>query len=89
MNENIQQQIATLHERLAHFDRAAVDARTRELLLLLLSDLTRLLGAPSLDEEDQPLTQRLEGLAVRFEAEHPAVGHAVRQLIDALAKAGI
>ena len=58
------------------------------LLLLLLGDLTRLLGT-ALDDEDQPLTERLEGLAVRFEAEHPAVGHAVRQLIDALAKAGI
>jgi hypothetical protein len=89
VNQDIQQHIASLHERLARLDRAAVDARTRESLLLLLSDLTRLLGTPSLDDEDQPLTERLEGLAVRFEAEHPAVGHAVRQLIDALAKAGI
>ncbi len=89
MNQDIQQHIATLHERLLRLDRANVDARTRELLLLLLSDLTRLLGSPSLDESDQPLTERLETLAVRFEAEHPAVGHAVRQLIDALAKAGI
>ena len=89
MNQDIQQHIATLHERLARLDRASVDARTRELLLQLLGDLTRLLGSPSLDDEDQPLTERLETLAVRFEAEHPAVGHAVRQLIDALAKAGI
>lgn len=88
MNQDIQQQITTLHERLARLDRGEIDARTRELLLLLLGDLTRLLGA-SLEDEDQPLTERLEGLAVRFEAEHPAVGHAVRQLIDALAKAGI
>lgn len=89
MNQEIHQHIITLHERLERLDRAAVDARTRELLLLLLNDLTRLLGTPSLDDEEQPLTDRLEGLAVRFEAEHPAVGHAVRQLIDALAKAGI
>lgn len=88
MNQDIQQQITTLHERLARLDRGEIDARTRELLLLLLGDLTRLLGA-ALEDEDQPLTKRLEGLAVRFEAEHPAVGHAVRQLIDALAKAGI
>ena len=89
MNQDIQLQIVTLHERLARLDRAEIDARGRESLLLLLSDLTRLLGSPSLDDEDQPLTERLETLAVRFEAEHPAVGHAVRQLIDALAKAGI
>ena len=89
MNQDIQQHIVTLHERLARLDRASIDARTRESLLLLLSDLTRLLGAPSLDDEDLPLTERLEGLAVRFEADHPAVGEAVRRLIDALAKAGI
>lgn len=89
MNQDIQQHIVAVHERLARLDRAAVDARTRELLLLLLNDLTRLLGTSPLDDEDLPLTERLEGIAVRFEAEHPAVGHAVRQLIDALAKAGI
>lgn len=89
MNQDIQQHILTLHERLIRMDRDALDSRTRELLLLLLNDLTRLLGAPPLDDEDQPLTDRLEGLAVRFEADHPAVGQAVRQLIDALAKAGI
>jgi hypothetical protein len=89
VNQDIQQHIASLHERLARLDRAAVDSRTRESLLLLLGDLTRLLGSPSLEDEDRPLTERLEILAVRFEAEHPSVGEAVRQLIDALAKAGI
>ena len=89
MNQDIQQHIVSLHERLERLDRDALDARTRELLLLLLSDLTRLLGTPSLDDEDRPLTERLEGLAVRFEADHPSVGEAVRRLIDALAKAGI
>jgi hypothetical protein len=89
VNQDIRQHIVSLHERLAPLDRASIDARTRESLLLLLSDLTRLLGTPSLDDEDRPLTERLEGLAVRFEADHPAVGEAVRRLIDALAKAGI
>jgi hypothetical protein len=89
VNQDIQQHIASLHERLARLDPAVVDARTRESLLLLLGDLTRLLGSPSLADEDRPLTERLEILAVRFEAEHPSVGEAVRQLIDALAKAGI
>jgi hypothetical protein len=89
VNQDIRQHIATLHERLERLERAALDAPTRESLLLLLNDLTRLLGTPSLEDEDRPLTERLDGLAVRFEAEHPAVGQAVRQLIDALAKAGI
>lgn len=89
MNPDIQQHILSLHARLEHLDRDAVDSRTREALMLLLNDLTRLLGAASLDNEDHPLTERLDQLAVNFEAEHPAVGTAVRQLIDALAKAGI
>ncbi len=89
MSQDIQQHILALHERLQRLDRTALDARTRESLMLLLNDLTRLLGAASLDNEEHPLTERLEQLAVNFEAEHPAVGTAVRQLIDALAKAGI
>lgn len=89
MNQDIQQHILSLHARLEQLDRDAVDSRTRESLMLLLNDLTRLLGAASLDNEDHPLTERLDQLAVNFEADHPAVGTAVRQLIDALAKAGI
>lgn len=89
MNRDIQQHILALHERLERLDRNAIDSQTRASLILLLNDLTRLLGAASLDNEEHPLTTRLEQLAVNFEAEHPAVGTAVRQLIDALAKAGI
>jgi Domain of unknown function (DUF4404) len=86
VNEDLQRQIATLHASLERLDRDRVDERTRASLMLLLGDLTRLLGHSS---EDQPIAERLEGLAVQFEADHPAVGVAVRQLIDALAKAGI
>jgi hypothetical protein len=88
VNEDLQRQIATLHTSLQRLDRDRIDERTRASLLLLLGDLTRLLGHASMPE-DQPITERLEGLAVQFEAEHPGVGVAVRQLIDALAKAGI
>ncbi|MBM0103619.1 DUF4404 family protein [Steroidobacter sp. S1-65] len=89
MNQDIQQHVLALHARLERLDRDEIDSATRDALMLLLNDLTRLLGAASLDNEDHPLTERLEQLAVSFEAEHPAVGTAVRQLIDALAKAGI
>lgn len=89
MSQDIQQHILALHERLQRLDRDALDSRTRASLMMLLNDLTRLLGAASLDNEEHPLTERLEQLAVNFEAEYPAVGTAVRQLVDALAKAGI
>jgi hypothetical protein len=89
VSQDIQQHILALHARLERLDRDAIDSGSRDALMLLLNDLTRLLGAASLDNDDHPLTDRLEQLAVNFEAEHPAVGTAVRQLIDALAKAGI
>jgi hypothetical protein len=89
VSQDIQQHILALHERLERLDRRFLEPRTRELLLVLLNDLTRLLGAPPIDDEAHPLTDRLEEIAVRFEAEHPSVGTAVRQLIDALSKAGI
>jgi hypothetical protein len=89
VSQDVQQQILALHERLEGLDSRLLDPRTRELLMLLLNDLTRLLGAPALDDESRPLTAHLEELAVRFEAEHPAVGAAVRKLIDTLGKAGI
>jgi hypothetical protein len=89
VNEDIQEQIAALHQRLERVDRRSIGPATRESFVLLLEDLTRLLDQPSLNDEDEPLTERLEQLAVRFEADHPSVGNAVRQLIDALAKAGI
>ncbi|HEY5756702.1 MAG TPA: DUF4404 family protein [Steroidobacter sp.] len=89
MSQDIQQHILALHAQLERLDRDEIDSGTRDALMLLLNDLTRLLGAASLDNDDHPLTDRLEQLAVNFEAEHPAVGTAVRQLIDALAKAGI
>jgi hypothetical protein len=89
VSQDIQQHILALHAQLERLDRDEIDSRTRDALMLLLNDLTRLLGAASLDNEDHPLTERLEQLAVNFEAEHPNVGTAVRQLIDALAKAGI
>ena len=89
MSQEIQQHILALHVRLERLERDEIDPGSRDALMLLLNDLTRLLGAASLDNDDHPLTDRLEQLAVNFEAEHPAVGTAVRQLIDALAKAGI
>lgn len=89
MSLEIQQHITALHERLERLDSNSLDPHTQESLLELLNDLTRLLGSPPLDDADHPLTERLEQIAVRFEAQHPSVGTAVRQLIDALGQAGI
>jgi hypothetical protein len=39
--------------------------------------------------EQHSLTDRLDEVAVQFEAEHPELGTAIRRVVDALAKAGI
>lgn len=92
MNTDLREKLAALHAELARTN--AVDPHARELLVTLLDDITRLLGSsshPAQDtgEEDAPLTERLDGLAVQFEAEHPALSTALRRVVDALGKAGI
>ena len=57
--------------------------------MVLLGDITRLLAQPGNATERHSLTERLDTLAVQFEAEHPALGTTIRQVVDALAKAGI
>jgi Domain of unknown function (DUF4404) len=60
----------------------SADNETRIALAELQIELTRI-------AEHSSVVERLEELAVRFEADHPAVGTALRQAVDALSKAGI
>jgi hypothetical protein len=90
-NPDLRNQLAALHSELAR--TSSVDPQSRELLVNLLGDITRLLGStsatPQTDDDDRPLDERLETLAVQFEAEHPSLGTAIRRVVDALGKAGI
>ena len=91
--ESLRELLARLHEQLGARGRA-LDAESRRLLTTAMRDIER-----ALDRADQTLddasaavaahTPRLESLAVRFEAGHPAIAEALRELIDALVKAGI
>lgn len=88
MKPELREQLATLHAELRR--TTTVDHEMRELLVELLGEITRVLHQSSRDpEQQQSLTGKLDELAVRFEAEHPALGTTVRQIVDALAKAGI
>ncbi len=70
-----------LHDELGRV--SALDAESRRLLGLVLADVDRLgLAAPA-------TPGGLESLAVRFEADHPAMAAALRQVGDLLGKAGI
>lgn len=85
--ESLRELLRRVHERLSGAER--MEAESRELLVTLTRDIERALGAA---RPRGPLTasvERLEALAVQFEAGHPALAQALRQLIDALGKAGI
>lgn len=88
MNPDLRRQIEALHTQLTQVD--SVDPQSRTLLIELLGDITRLLekSGPG-PAEDHNLAERLDELAVHFEAEHPSLGAALRRVVDALGKAGI
>jgi predicted component of type VI protein secretion system len=86
--ETLRELLERVHERLSR--SGAVDESSRELLTTVMRDIDKALnrsqrnGTPRIDA-----APRLEALAVRFESEHPSLAGVLRQLIDALGKAGI
>lgn len=91
--ESLRELLAELRERL-DASGGALDAEARGLLATAVRDIERALEGPDRIAEESAAaaavhTPRLESLAVRFEAGHPAIAETVRELIDALVKAGI
>jgi Domain of unknown function (DUF4404) len=84
----LKNQLAALHAQLAR-TRSIDDPELRQRLFELLGDITRLLGKPVTAGEQSSLIGQLDSLAVQFEAEHPSLGNAIRQVVDALGKAGL
>ncbi len=75
-----------------HLGGGAMDADARRELGGVTSDLEQALGGGVADPSGGRATRvapRLESLAVRFEAGHPALAETLREIIDALAKAGL
>lgn len=88
MNQDLRRQIEAMHTELSRID--SVDPQSRTLLITLLGDITRLLEkSAGNDSSPHNLAERLDELAVHFEAEHPSLGAALRRVVDALGKAGI
>jgi len=92
--ESLRELLARVHERLAV--SRSLDGESRALLGTLMRDIERALappvgGAAAAAPPRAAATHapRLESLAVKFEIGHPALAEALRELIDALGKAGI
>jgi hypothetical protein len=81
MSEELNSLLRRLHEELAR--APVVDAEARRLLGVVVADIQ------TLGLKTQATPGSLEELAVGFEADHPAVAAALRQVADVLGKAGI
>ena len=89
--ESLRELLARVHERLAA--SSSLDRESRQLLGTVMRDIETALGggaasAGSPAEGAGAHATRLETLAVRFEAGHPGLAEALRELVDALGKAG-
>jgi Domain of unknown function (DUF4404) len=82
-HQDLGELLAQLHARLG--SASSLDADSRKLLATVSHDIEKALAR---DEAASP-RPRLEALAVRFEADHPALADVLRQIVDALGKAGI
>jgi len=85
----LRERLAKLHAELsnAHGD----DPATRQALGEILPDIKRMLERQGADvlPADTSLPDRLERIAVQFEAQHPTLAASARRLIDLLAEVGI
>jgi len=81
------QLLASLHEHLAAVQ--TVDADTRQQLVVVLADISRLLHADAASANNHTPAEALDTLAAKFDVDHPALSNALRQLVDTLGKAGI
>ena len=85
-DETLQQLLARVHERLS--SSGGVDPEARDLLATVMRDIDAALkgsgGAPP-----GKSIQGIESVAVRFEAEHPAIAQLLRQIGTLLGQAGI
>jgi hypothetical protein len=88
----LRDQLAKLHEELGHLSQ--VDPRSNKLMVEVLKDIQRLLEQQRAVDASTGLSapslpQRLEQIAVQFEADHPMLAASSRRLIDLLGKAGL
>lgn len=71
---------------------ASVDQETRLLLGDIMRDIIRLTETPGAAVQVPPgaaPAERLEEIAVQFEADHPAFAANIRRLVDLLGKLGV
>lgn len=96
--QDLRDQLAHLHEQLKAMPD--VDPRSSQLLGEVMKDIQRLMdparavAAPEESRGAAPtanatMAERLENIAVQFEADHPTLAASSRRLVDLLGKVGL
>jgi hypothetical protein len=88
--KTLRERLAKLHAELANAHQE--NPATRQSLGEILPDVKRMVDEPAAAADsavDKTLPDRLERVAVQFEAEHPRLAASARRLIDLLSEVGI
>ena len=88
--KSLRERLAKLHAELANAHRQ--NPATRQSLGEILPDVKRMVDQPAGAAEpavDKSLPERLERVAVQFEAEHPTLAASARRLVELLNEVGI
>lgn len=87
--QQLQESLASLHSALSNRDQ--IDDDTRGLLSALSDDIDRLLDDSTENSPDdvQPVTEQVDNLLLKFEADHPDLTAALNRVASALANMGI
>ena len=89
--KELRETLAKLHTELSN--AGPVDTETRKLLSEIMIDIGRLTELPGGSRlnaaQGQSPADRLEGIAVQFEADHPAFAASIRRFVDLLGKVGM
>ena len=88
-SNSLRDHLAKVHAELTEALRA--DPKSRETLNDMMQDINRLIDTPAtLTASSQgSLPDRLERIAVQFEADHPTLAASARRLVDLLGEVGI
>jgi hypothetical protein len=87
--DSLRDLVAKLHTELS--DALRADPKSRERVSDMMKDINRLIDKPA-DSTSSPqgsLPDRLERIAVQFEADHPTLAASARRLVDLLGEVGI
>jgi len=85
--KTLRELMGRVHERLSRAGK--VDPESRRQLGVLTADVERALGQAKPAGLGRDSVERLEGLAARFDSDHPALAEVLRELMIVLRDAGI